>query len=779
MTASATAHIASGTPGVHRSAKSSSALQIVDEFHADECDDDEPEVNEQEMVDDANGKESKESGKLATWFKSLFKSKDKGSAKSSKRTSASSSRATSTTHGATAPPRQVAPPNPSKPCSSAAPSGQEVSSAASQPAGLRSKSTPLAPAPPNGASSPRAVPNKVSPTTIAEDAPIQQPRPPNASAGGAESISVAPASRSKSISLKSELQRLRGSVNQHSKSFTELSLKAKIIPKRGNEMLIVSPSAPPRMQRSEWSLRDYAVVEKMYKGYASSVYKAFCKRSGELVCLKAYDMAALCELNRFQIYREVQLHGKLAHNNVIGLYGAFQVDSQVVMVQEFADGGDLFTLLHRYGGRMPERQAVEMVLLPCLRVLLYLHEQGILHRDLKPENILFTRNMTFKLCDFGLAIDLRDERAVTRAGTLEYMAPEVLECPFKSRPIDNKENERLHYTAAVDAWAVGVLAYELLVGRPPFEAPERDGVEECIRRQNPRFPFGLSELARSFIATALQKDPEQRPTVQEMMSHPFIRGGSATAAATGGSHRGGAAPGASSTVITAGASQPPRPVGTATNAALGGSGSNAAQISGAGAAAAATAQKVGSNAGAAAALAAANVSNTSGAGSASSAASAKPKSKSGGPKVHAALLGSRAVAAVAGAMDDDDLGVTAMASRMKSYTAGKAIAISHQALQANRHVHLPHVGEDMATSGARAAALAAAAAAAGSGGEHGSTSSGGGGMTRPGQLMSGEQMGGHKLSSLNPKLAAALGASGAASASGINRTASVSRLTRS
>ncbi|EFJ46307.1 hypothetical protein VOLCADRAFT_32501, partial [Volvox carteri f. nagariensis] len=207
--------------------------------------------------------------------------------------------------------------------------------------------------------------------------------------------------------------------------------------------------------------------------------------------------------------REVQLHGKLAHNNVIGLYGAFQVDSQVVMVQEFADGGDLFTLLHRYGGRMPERQAVEMVLQPCLRVLLYLHEQGILHRDLKPENILFTRNMTFKLCDFGLAIDLRDERAVTRAGTLEYMAPE--------------DNERLHYTAAVDAWAVGVLAYELLVGRPPFEAPEREGVEDCIRRQTPRFPFGLSELARSFIATALQKDPEQRPTVQEMLGHPFIR----------------------------------------------------------------------------------------------------------------------------------------------------------------------------------------------------------------------------------------------------------------
>jgi serine/threonine protein kinase len=55
----------------------------------------------------------------------------------------------------------------------------------------------------------------------------------------------------------------------------------------------------------------------------------------------------------------------------------------------------------------------------------YLHTRGIIHRDIKPENILFSSGMTLKLADFGLAIDLRRERAVTRAGTLDYMAPEV------------------------------------------------------------------------------------------------------------------------------------------------------------------------------------------------------------------------------------------------------------------------------------------------------------------------------------------------------------------
>ncbi|KXZ51018.1 hypothetical protein GPECTOR_14g259 [Gonium pectorale] len=492
----------------------------------------------------------------------------------------------------------------------------------------------------------------------------------------------------------------------------------------------------------------------MYKGYASSVYKAFCKRSGELVCLKAYDMAALCELNRFQIYREVQLHGKLSHQNVIGLYGAFQVDSQVVMVQEFADGGDLFTLLHRYGGRMPERQAVDMVLGPCLRVLEYLHDQGILHRDIKPENILFTRNMTFKLCDFGLAIDLRDERAVTRAGTLEYMAPEVLECPFKSRPIDNKDNERLHYTAAVDAWAVGVLAYELLVGRPPFEAPEREGVEECIRRQVPRFPFGLSELARSFIATALQKDPEQRPSVQQMLAHPFIRGSAAAAAAAQAARRPAAVTpsrGTPSTIVTAGAVQPPRAAGSVTNAAA------AAVLSGGGSAtpAASTTTAPAAHGGSA------------GGGAAGALPSAVPKGFGAGKVLGS---GSRAVAA-AGGMDDDDLGISALSSRMKSYTAGKAIAISHQALQAKRHMHLPHAGDDPVAGGG---------GGGGGAGPAGEGLPGGGAAGRvspaPHGAASGEQQlgGHHKLSHLNPKLAATLGATPGPNM--MARTSSVSRI---
>ncbi|KAL6755436.1 kinase-like domain-containing protein [Haematococcus lacustris] len=280
-------------------------------------------------------------------------------------------------------------------------------------------------------------------------------------------------------------------------------------------LLVMAADVPRSMVRQSWNLRDYTILEKLYTGYASNVYKAVCKFSGETVCLKSYALGSLCELNRFQIFREVKLHSGLSHEHIIRLFGAFQQADQVVLVQEFADAGDLFSLLHKYGGKLPERNAVELVLHPFLLVLNYLHSNGVAHRDIKPENILFTADMRLKLCDFGLAINMREERAVTRAGTLEYMSPE--------KPDENKENSALHYSFHADTWAVGVLSYELLVGLPPFSDNNRSTVEAKIRLQTPRFPSKMSELARNFISQALEKDPLERPSVHDMLHHKWIK----------------------------------------------------------------------------------------------------------------------------------------------------------------------------------------------------------------------------------------------------------------
>lgn len=118
-------------------------------------------------------------------------------------------------------------------------------------------------------------------------------------------------------------------------------------------------------------------------------------------------------------------------------------------------------------------QVAKYVVKPFLETLAYLHASGIVHRDIKPENILVSDAGTLLLADFGLSIRARDDRPVTRVGTLDYMAPEVVRCPRKSHSEQWKECDDLVYGSAVDIWALGVLVYELIVGTAPFAAVRR------------------------------------------------------------------------------------------------------------------------------------------------------------------------------------------------------------------------------------------------------------------------------------------------------------------
>jgi serine/threonine protein kinase len=152
-----------------------------------------------------------------------------------------------------------------------------------------------------------------------------------------------------------------------------------------------------------------------------------------------------------------------------------------ILVQDYAVNGDLYSYLHKNRIRLTEARLVQLVLHPCLSALAYLHSHNIIHRDIKPENLLLAEGDVIKLADFGLSVNTEEENPVTRAGTLDYMAPEVLVCPLKRLPSDHKEKVELAYTTKVDSWSMGVLAYELLAGRPPFShRDETDLLQVCF-----------------------------------------------------------------------------------------------------------------------------------------------------------------------------------------------------------------------------------------------------------------------------------------------------------
>ncbi|GFR42340.1 hypothetical protein Agub_g3251 [Astrephomene gubernaculifera] len=285
----------------------------------------------------------------------------------------------------------------------------------------------------------------------------------------------------------------------------------------------LSLSAPKAMHHGDWAMAEFTIARQLYNGYASAVYKATCLRSGQDVVLKVYTLTNLSDFLRNQVLRELDIHSRLDHPGVVQLLAAFKEDDKLVLVLEYVRGGSLDRARRKLGGRLSEQQALELVMVPLLRTLHYLHTQSIVHRDIKPANLLFTPDWRLKVCDYGVSICLTEERAVTRTGSRDYMAPEVHACPLKRLPHDNKDNPRLAYGAAADVWSVGALLYEMLVGFTPFP-----GGPPCKRNAGDTrtlpFPSRISADARAFVLACLEHRPEDRPSIAELRQFAWVQG---------------------------------------------------------------------------------------------------------------------------------------------------------------------------------------------------------------------------------------------------------------
>lgn len=115
----------------------------------------------------------------------------------------------------------------------------------------------------------------------------------------------------------------------------------------------------------------------------------------------------------------------------------------------------------------------------------YCHMMKVIHRDIKPENLLLSITGDVKIADFGWSVHAPSSKRKTVCGTLDYLPPEMLE---------HKE-----YNEKVDLWCLGVLCYEFLVGKPPFESRSQTETHTRIRNVNFKFPDHVSPLARDFI----------------------------------------------------------------------------------------------------------------------------------------------------------------------------------------------------------------------------------------------------------------------------------------
>ncbi|XP_065744773.1 ribosomal protein S6 kinase alpha-2 isoform X2 [Phocoena phocoena] len=235
--------------------------------------------------------------------------------------------------------------------------------------------------------------------------------------------------------------------------------------------------------------------------------------AGQLYAMKVLKKATLKVRDRVRSKMERDILAEVNHPFIVKLHYAFQTEGKLYLILDFLRGGDLFTRLSKEV--MFTEEDVKFYLAELALALDHLHSLGIIYRDLKPENILLDEEGHIKITDFGLskeAID-HDKRAYSFCGTIEYMAPEVV-------------NRRGH-TQSADWWSFGVLMFEMLTGSLPFQGKDRKETMALILKAKLGMPQFLSVEAQSLLRALFKRNPCNRlgaglDGVEEIKRHPFF-----------------------------------------------------------------------------------------------------------------------------------------------------------------------------------------------------------------------------------------------------------------
>jgi len=248
----------------------------------------------------------------------------------------------------------------------------------------------------------------------------------------------------------------------------------------------------------------YEVVRKLGDGATSTVYLCRDPFANRDVAIKVIPQGSMKDMGGDALMRrlfmtEASLAGKLVHPHIVQIYDALTEDEYAYIVMEYVEGGTLqrFTKPDNLLGL---GDVIE-VIYKCARALEYASQQGVIHRDIKPANIMLKENNEIKITDFGSAAMMNTEATmIDGIGTPAYMSPEQ----HLNKPLNHQ----------TDIYALGVVMFMLLTGRPPFQADNIAGLAYKVLNENPPLP---SEYRREIpaeldviVIRALQRDAAKR-----------------------------------------------------------------------------------------------------------------------------------------------------------------------------------------------------------------------------------------------------------------------------
>lgn len=255
-------------------------------------------------------------------------------------------------------------------------------------------------------------------------------------------------------------------------------------------------------------------LKNIGSGAFGEVYLAKNKKDGKFFAIKQMDKNKIIEsgANLDIIYREISIHRRIQHENIVKLYSHFEDEKTFYLIMDYVNSGTLFNVIKKTKGTN-EKKAFRYFI-QSVAAVFFLHENNLVHRDLKPENLLVDQNDGVQLCDFGWCVDITGGNRITFCGTYEYMAPEII----KEMPYDH----------SIDVWSLGILLYELIHGYSPFRSQNEENEEYAeifknIIKYNFKIDKDISLNCKDLINKLLTPDNKSRIRIKDIFSHPWVQ----------------------------------------------------------------------------------------------------------------------------------------------------------------------------------------------------------------------------------------------------------------